>query len=357
MSHKVENRTMSDLIKSFSQTPLPTIMVVAGILFLFVSIGGQLGAWLATDSIKRNFSGVLGLILLVGGISLYVAGQLYHQNPKDLALPEISHENAYQLRANSIPSGRIIENRSQFNMSGATLTLQNDEEFVTGKIGIESSDLNRLEILSSSGGRPTILEKTILSDVTKTTTHIAGNTETNTENGVLQGQSIQIKQQNGRWVKRLLGAEPTEAQQIELKEPYENDYENYPAGLVKVGTTWTLDGPLLAYIAGLENLLSVDGSASMTFKKVTDCGEDKCAVISLNRMEVHGETLVNGNVAQFKIGGYGTVKRSLSKFIDNSFLFEGTMKIEFETLSNGKRIRAIIVGPVKMNGSAKIISE
>jgi hypothetical protein len=66
---------MIDLIKSISQTPLPTILVIAGILFIFLGIGGQLGAQIVTDSIKRKFSGILGAMLLISGFSLYCAGQ------------------------------------------------------------------------------------------------------------------------------------------------------------------------------------------------------------------------------------------------------------------------------------------
>ena len=104
---------MGNLIQSLSQTPLPTILVVAGILFLFLSIGGHLGAKVTTDSIKRKFAGMLGVVLMIGGISLYFAGELNDQKSQESPLSEVVRDNAYELRANSIPSGRVIEESSQ----------------------------------------------------------------------------------------------------------------------------------------------------------------------------------------------------------------------------------------------------
>lgn len=349
------------MIQSLAQTPLPTILVVAGIIFLFLSVGGRLGAQIATDTIKRNFAGVLGVILLIGGISLYFAGQPHYQpqTPHEEKPPKDVGLNNYKLRANSLPSGRTIEKRSQFSMSDGTVTFQDGVgHVVTGKINIEGGDSEKLEILSSSNGRPTAFKQTILSDVTKTTIHIAENVTTNTEHGVLNGHSILIEKKDGVWVKSLLGSEPTEAQRNELREPYEDDYETYPAGSVKIGAEWRLDGPQIAYMSGFQNLLSVDGSASMTFEKLVDHGGEKCAVILVKRLELDGIMLNNtGNVVRFKLGGSGAIYRSLTKFIDTKWSFEGTMMADGEIILEEQKVKMNIVGPINVTGNDNLLTE
>ena len=235
---------MGNLIQSLSQTPLPTILVAAGILFLFIGIGGHLGAQIATDTIKRKLAGALGGVLLVCGISFYFGGQLNNYASKEISSPSKTvKESTCQLRANTLPPGRITESQEQFSMLEATLTVQSgDDQIIVGKMSIESGDSTRCEILSSSGGQPITLKETILSDVTKTTTSIADNNTTETEEGVFSGHSVLIEKKGGTWIKSLLGAEPTEEQKAELREPYADEYETYPSDSVKVGTTWTLGG-------------------------------------------------------------------------------------------------------------------
>ena len=63
---------MEDLLKTLAETPLPHILVIAGLLFLFLSIAGKIGANIAVNSEKQRLAGVLGFILLVGGVTLYL---------------------------------------------------------------------------------------------------------------------------------------------------------------------------------------------------------------------------------------------------------------------------------------------
>jgi uncharacterized membrane protein len=55
-------------LTSIGQTPVPTILVVSGVVFLFFSLGGQLGAQIITDKIKPKAALVTGIFLLITGI-------------------------------------------------------------------------------------------------------------------------------------------------------------------------------------------------------------------------------------------------------------------------------------------------
>nr|VFJ88077.1 MAG: hypothetical protein BECKLFY1418A_GA0070994_100343 [Candidatus Kentron sp. LFY] len=349
---------MEALAESLSKTSLPTIMVIAGVFFLFLSIGGQLGAQIATDSIQRKLSGILGIVLLVGGISFYFVGKSSHQKSVEPVSDEPATRKFYLLRPNSVKPGRTIEGSSEINIQDATLTIQSDGESVAGKISIEGGDLTRTEVISSLHGHTTALKKKILADSIETTIHIGKNTETEYKNGVLQGHTILIENQNGIWVKSLVGAKATKAQQMELQESYADEHEFYPATAIEVGSDWTLAGPQLAHVSGLGNLLSVSGSAHLVFERLVKCGDGDCALISVRRLEIKGEKLVNGEIMQLKLGGHGVIHRSLSEFIDTKFLFNGHMLLEGIRIGDDNgRVKVKVLGPCRLSGSERLISD
>jgi len=63
---------MLDFIKALSQTSLPGILAVAGVLFIFLSIGGKLGAQIITDNIQKRYAGIIGVIFLLCSLTMFV---------------------------------------------------------------------------------------------------------------------------------------------------------------------------------------------------------------------------------------------------------------------------------------------
>ena len=76
---------MIELIKSLAATPVSTILVIGGIFFLFLSIGGQFGAKIVTDSIKPKSAVIVGAILLIAGVAIYWLGE---RVPGETSTPE-----------------------------------------------------------------------------------------------------------------------------------------------------------------------------------------------------------------------------------------------------------------------------
>ncbi len=66
---------MTDLLKVLVDTPVPMVLVVGGIFFLFLAIGGQFGAKIITDQVKQKAAGVLGVVLLLSGLGFYLIPQ------------------------------------------------------------------------------------------------------------------------------------------------------------------------------------------------------------------------------------------------------------------------------------------
>ncbi len=62
-----------NILKGLAETPVPTILVIAGILFLFIALGGQFGAKIVTDKMKTKAAGILGIILLLIGITIFLS--------------------------------------------------------------------------------------------------------------------------------------------------------------------------------------------------------------------------------------------------------------------------------------------
>lgn len=76
------------LVKLVNDTPIPTILVIAGLFFLFLAIGGRFGAKIVTDRVKQKYAWVLGAILLFAGLALSLIPSIPPQ-PKKVVVPNV----------------------------------------------------------------------------------------------------------------------------------------------------------------------------------------------------------------------------------------------------------------------------
>src|ERR1700758_3094082 len=63
---------MSDIINSIFTAPLATIFVVAGMIFLFVAVAGNISGKVEPGAKGRVMSGILGLVFVITGITMYL---------------------------------------------------------------------------------------------------------------------------------------------------------------------------------------------------------------------------------------------------------------------------------------------
>lgn len=63
---------ITPMITALKETPIPTILVIAGIAFLLLSIAGQLAGRIAVPPERQRWAAVVGSMLLVAGVALYV---------------------------------------------------------------------------------------------------------------------------------------------------------------------------------------------------------------------------------------------------------------------------------------------
>jgi hypothetical protein len=67
---------MDALMAALKDTPIPTILVVAGVVFLLLSIAGQLAGRIVVPPERQRQAAIIGCLLLVVGVVLHVAPPL-----------------------------------------------------------------------------------------------------------------------------------------------------------------------------------------------------------------------------------------------------------------------------------------
>jgi hypothetical protein len=74
---------MDDLLGAIHDTPLPTILVVAGIIFWVLAVAGSIAGKVRIEPGRQRAAGIAGTILIVLGLVLYIAPGHRHQAKKD----------------------------------------------------------------------------------------------------------------------------------------------------------------------------------------------------------------------------------------------------------------------------------
>jgi hypothetical protein len=78
---------MESVLAALKDTPIPTILVIAGIVFLLLAIAGQLAGRIVVAPERQRWAGVIGSVLLAAGIVLYVVPQGRPASPKTEGVP------------------------------------------------------------------------------------------------------------------------------------------------------------------------------------------------------------------------------------------------------------------------------
>jgi hypothetical protein len=98
---------MESVLAALKETPIPTILVVAGIAFLLLSIAGQLAGRIAVAPERQRWAAVMGGILLVFGVALYVVppARLIPPRPPEVLPPTRSEPATKEKQPLPSPAG------------------------------------------------------------------------------------------------------------------------------------------------------------------------------------------------------------------------------------------------------------
>ena len=120
-------REMEHVINALKDTPIPTILVVAGIVFLLLAIAGQLAGRIIVSSERQPWAAVIGGVLLVIGVTLTLI-QPGSKPPKDSGNNRIT-QNSNDKKPPSAQKmletkyADVVAGITQFDKSGELITL------------------------------------------------------------------------------------------------------------------------------------------------------------------------------------------------------------------------------------------
>ena len=72
---------MESVLSALKETPIPTILVIAGIVFLLLSMAGQLIGHITVPPERQRWAALTGGVLLIAGIGLHVIPQVWQSAP------------------------------------------------------------------------------------------------------------------------------------------------------------------------------------------------------------------------------------------------------------------------------------
>jgi hypothetical protein len=153
---------MDKALETLAKTPLPTILVVAGIIFLFLAIGGRLGARFSSERLKPLYAMVLGLILLGVGISMQVIqGKVNSAEAnKDKQVNAQASPSAttvplqtYALRVPAV-KGKVIRTTTRMDMPEMSVSVEAGGKYITGTGSTSNEKTERIEIMAVEDVRP-----------------------------------------------------------------------------------------------------------------------------------------------------------------------------------------------------------
>ena len=74
---------MGDILPALANTPLPTILVVAGLFFVLISLADRVMAKITVPDARKNSARIMGIVLIVAGCGLWILPSIANRNSPD----------------------------------------------------------------------------------------------------------------------------------------------------------------------------------------------------------------------------------------------------------------------------------
>ncbi len=261
---------MLDVIKALSQTSLAGILAFAGIVFIFLSIGGKLGAQIITDNIQKRYAGIIGVILLISSLGMFVVSTTVQlREPSSTQVETIIDQvvdsvETYKLRpilTTNQPISQVTEFEWTFSppdKSTKCTVVKYTEEIIT--------------ILGHSvDGEASVAKRETVSDLFTRTCIVAGKEEAKITkiHGELEGKELLAhKTAEGQWV---LDEPPgaTEKQKKAMRnDGFMEPFSSFPNEKIPVGIVITFKDEDLSLFLGAVFPGKKEGTAAIKFDRV-----------------------------------------------------------------------------------------
>lgn len=327
-----------DILMQLSQTSLPGVLALAGVFFIFLSLGGKLGAQLVTDNIPKRYAAITGAFLLSCSLVLFVVPMIV--NGKSIE----PKSNTYNLHP-IIPLNQPISQLTDMEWSFAS----------TDKSIDCSSKIHKEYIITilgrDSNGEASVAKRNAVSDISTVSCNISGEKDpvVTTIHGELEGKELLAHQtQEGQWsFDELLGA--TEKQKKAMRiEGFIEPFTGYPHEKVPIGTVITFKDQDVSLIIGATIPGKKEGNVAIKFDHIVK-DREPLAILSYS-MDISLTTLDENNkevIMKMALNGGGHMPLSENTKINAVTALSGVV-----TIMSSSNI-GMVSGPATMKMTIK----
>ena len=328
-----------DILMQLSQTSLPGVLALAGVFFIFLSLGGKLGAQLVTDNIPKRYAAITGAFLLSCSLVLFVVPMIIF-NGKSVE----PKSNTYNLHP-IIPLNQPISQLTDMEWSFAS----------TDKSIDCSSKIHKEYIITilgrDSNGESSVAKRNAVSDISTVSCNISGEKDpvVTTIHGELEGKELLAHQtQEGQWsFDELLGA--TEKQKKAMRiEGFIEPFTGYPHEKVPLGTVITFKDQDVSLIIGATIPGKKEGNVAIKFDHIVK-DREPLAILSYS-MDISLTTLDENNkevIMKMALNGGGHMPLSENTKINAVTALSGVV-----TIMSSSNI-GMVSGPATMKMTIK----
>lgn len=328
-----------DILMQLSKTSLPGVLALAGVFFIFLSLGGKLGAQLVTDNIPKRYAAITGAFLLSCSLVLFVVPMIIF-NGKSVE----PKSNTYNLHP-IIPLNQPISQLTDMEWSFAS----------TDKSIDCSSKIHKEYIITilgrDSNGEASVAKRNAVSDMSTVSCNISGEKDpvVTTIHGELEGKELLAHQtQEGQWsFDELLGA--TEKQKKAMRiEGFIEPFTGYPHEKVPIGTVITFKDQDVSLIIGATIPGKKEGNVAIKFDHIVK-DREPLAILSYS-MDISLTTLDENNkevIMKMALNGGGHMPLSENTKINAVTALSGVV-----TIMSSSNI-GMVSGPATMKMTIK----
>lgn len=247
-----------------------------------------------------------------------------------------SGQTRYSFRPFEPGLGEVMTMHTKSNSGTGTVTiLENDIEVSEGRVTVNRE--RRLERRVVGAGASKQVRIDVLTDVTKTTTTVDGETKTESSSSSLTGKTLAGScDASGHWRLSLPGATPSAAQAIELAqfEAYEN-HRLLPSRPVRLKESWEINPAFLKHLTE-RGIGPADANARARLEEIKVIDGEETAVITLTV-----ETVATEGSSVLRRGAGATIKAS------------GTLHVSMESMLDKKLILYGSITTVTVEGATR----
>jgi len=262
---------MLDIIKALSQTSLPEILAFAGVIFIFLAIGGKFGAQIVTDNIPKPMAAGIGVVLLLTSLALFVISIIIQSNNA-----KTTEETERKTRTDNIVSVATYKLRPSLPLNQPISQVMDLEWSFSPNTSTKCSSVIHTEDVITILGygendEPTVAKRKTVLNITIVSCNTAQETkpQITTTHGELEGKELLAhRTKEGIWT---LDEPPgtTEKQRKAMRNAgFMDPFSGLPNEKVPIGKVITFKDENVSLILGTVFPGRKEGAVGMKFERV-----------------------------------------------------------------------------------------